>query len=135
MSKPTDKTVNDQSFWRTLQKDSPESDAKTPRLVDLTADMSELTLKERDERRRSLRSMLAATVARQQKVRRNRLPPLTPGLVVRIKDGEFRQQLGTVRDADYIHSRVLLGIEGESEQQWIEFAHIAALIKDDVAGS
>ena len=131
MSKPTDKKANDQSFWRALQKDSPDTDAATPRLIDLTADMSELSIEEREQRRRALRSMLATSQARQQKVLRNRLPPLYPGLVVLIKSGVFNGQRGKVLDADYIHSRALLAIDGESEEKWIDFARIAPLIEDN----
>ncbi len=131
MSKPTDKKADDQNFWRALQKDSPDPDAATPRLIDLTADMSELSTAEREQRRRALRSMLVTSQARQQKVLRNRLPPLTPGLIVLIKSGVFNQRHGTVMDADYIHSRALLAIEGEPEERWIEFARIAPLINDN----
>ena len=131
MSKPTDKKATDQNFWRALQKDSPDSDASTPGLIDLTADMSELSAEEREKRRRALRSMLATSQARQQKALRNRLPPLTPGLVVLIKGGVFARKHGTVIDADYIHSRALLAIEGESEGKWVEFARIAPLIEED----
>lgn len=131
MSNPTDKKADDQDFWRALQKDSPDPDAAAPRLIDLTADMSELSTEEREQRRRALRSMLAASEARQQQALRKRLPPLTPGLVVLIKSGVFSGQHGTVVDADYIHSRAQLAIEGESEKKWLEFARIAPLIKDD----
>ncbi len=96
MSKPTDKKANDQHFWRALQKDSPDTNAATPGLIDLTADMSELSAEEREKRRRALRSMLATSQARQQKALRNRLPPLTPGLVVLIKSGVFARKHGTV---------------------------------------
>ena len=131
MSKPTDKKATDQHFWRALQTDPPDSDASTPGLIDLTADMSELSTEEREQRRRALRSMLATSQARQQKALRNRLPPLTPGLVVLIKSGVHERQHGTVLDADYIHSRALLAIKGESEGKWVEFARIAPLVEDD----
>lgn len=131
MSKPNDKKANDQHFWRALQKDSPDSGVTTPGLIDLTADMSELSTEEREQRRRALRSMLATSQARQQKALRNRLPPLTPGLVVLIKSGVYERQHGTVLDADYIHSRALLAIESQSEGKWVEFARIAPLIEDD----
>ena len=131
MSKPTDKKANDQHFWRALQKDSPDTGASPPGLIDLTADLSELSTEEREHRRRALRSMLATSQARQQKALRNRLPPLTPGLVVLIKSGEFERQHGEVLDADYIHSRALLAIEGESEGKWVELARIAPLLEDD----
>lgn len=127
MRKPRDKKDADQSFWKALQKDLPPDEQKSAQHIDLTADLSEYSAEEREQRRRSLLSMLAATEARQQQAQRNRLPALTPGLAIAIRSGPFRQRKAVVKDADYIHGRALLHIEGESEAQWVEFALLAAV--------
>ncbi|NND91219.1 MAG: hypothetical protein HKN42_10175 [Granulosicoccus sp.] len=134
MSKPEDKDPADKRFWRAMQKEAPAPRrTQTPGVVDLTADLSSLSVEELAHRRRALRSMLAASEARQQQVLRSRLPALTQGLVVRIKSGKFKHRQGTVVDADYIRSRVLLNIQDEAESQWLEFARITAVSDDDSA--
>ena len=130
MRKPGDKKDVDQSFWKAMQKDlSPdEQDPPAAGHIDLTADLSEFSPEEREQRRRSLLSMLATNEARKQQVLRNRLPALTPGLVIAIKSGPYRRRKASVKDADYIHSRALLHIEGESEAQWVEFSMLAPVV-------
>ncbi len=112
-----------------MQKDLPpdEQDSAAAH-IDLTADLSEFSAEELEQRRRSLLSMLATNEARKQQVQRNRLPALTPGLVIAIKGGPYRNRKASVKDADYIHSRALLHIDGESEAQWVEFSLLAPVI-------
>lgn len=112
-----------------MQKDLPpdEQDSAATH-IDLTADLSEFSAEELEQRRRSLLSMLATNEARKQQAQRNRLPALTPGLVIAIKSGPYRNRKASVKDADYIHSRALLHIEGESEAQWVEFSQLAPVI-------
>ncbi len=109
-----------------MQKDLPPGDEEDPPAhIDLTDDLSQASAEELEQRRRSLLSMLANTEARKQQVLRNRLPALTPGLSIAIKSGPFRDRRASVKDADYIHSRALLDIDGEQEDQWIDFAALA----------
>lgn len=133
MSKNGDKKDVDQSFWKAMQKDEQAADQQKPvgGYIDLTTDLSELSPAERAQRKRALLSMLAASEARQQHVLKHRLPALTTGLVVAIKSGPFKHQLGTVSDADYIQARALLHIEGESEAQWLDFSLLAPVVDQD----
>ena len=129
MRKPGNKQDADQSFWKAMQKDLPpdeQDSAAAP--IDLTAELSEFSAEELEQRRRSLLSMLATNEARKQLAQRNRLPALTPGLVIGIKSGPYRNRKASVKDADYIHSRALLHIDGESEAQWVEFSLLAPVI-------
>lgn len=114
-----------------MQKDLPP-DEQTPGAghIDLTADLSEYSVKEREQRRRSLLSMLAATEKRKQHSLRHRLPALTPGLSIGIKSGPFQDRKASVKDADYIHSRALLHIQGESEAQWVDFSLLTPVFDD-----
>ncbi|MGQ7846143.1 hypothetical protein ACUNV4_16790 [Granulosicoccus sp. 3-233] len=129
MRKPGNKQDADQSFWKAMQKDLPpdEQESNSP-LIDLTADLSEHSPEELEKRRRSLLAMLANNEARKQQVQRHRLPALTPGLAIAIKAGPYQNRKATVKDADYIHSRALLHIDGEPDAQWVDFSSLAPVI-------
>lgn len=131
MNDSSDKKGDEQTFWKAMRKDLPVSPSGlSAQHVDLTPDPSEVSEDERERRRRSLLSMLAASQARQEQALRNRLPALTPGLVISVRAGTFANRHGTVRDADYIHGRALLEIDGETEAHWVEFGMLAALTED-----
>lgn len=133
---------DDQRFWRTLKpaaqdlSDSTEQPAtslprsaseSTVKSVDLAGDMLDLSENERESRRHALRSMLAASEARQQGAMRARRPNLAIGERLAVSSGQFKNCQGTILDADFIHSRVLLQLDNVDEAQWIEFARISAI--------
>lgn len=107
-----------------------QNDSNT-RSTNLFADPPGPDPEQSDRRRRALRSMLAASEARQKQILRSRLPPLSPGLRVFIKSGLHRHLHGVIVDADFIHSRVLLDLEDGQEAQWVEFARVAPINLDD----
>ena len=149
-----DKAATDKGFWRALnvadqfsdggsQSDSSQIPAgiddgvesqsdqtDKPQVIELTEDLSQLSETEQETRRHALLSMLQASEARQQQVQKTRLPTLTPGMDVLIHSGPYKQRKGTVVDADFINSRVLLAIQDESESQWIGFSRISAWSTD-----
>lgn len=100
------------------------------RSANLFADPPGLNPEQSDRRRHALRSMLAASEARQKQLLRSRLPPLSPGLRVAIKSGLHKHLQGVIVDADFIHSRVLLDLEDGQEAQWVEFARVAPIALD-----
>lgn len=135
MSQSGDKQDVDQSYHKANNKElQPDAQKPVARHIDLTKDLSEYSAEERARRKRALLSMLATTQERQQQALRHRLPALVPGLVVTIRSGQYQQRQGTVQDADYIHSKALLHIEGESEAQWVEFSQLAPVIGKDAGG-
>ncbi len=93
-----------------------------------------------DERRETLRSMLALADGRRARAtaRRRERPVMAPGVSVQILSGPRRDALATIVDADYISSRVLLRPEGEDERLWVGFADVAkppGPASDDVAAA
>lgn len=153
---PADK--DDKRFWRALQTDDsiqtlhrkPPADEELPprpvglepaagrsgkqdsssRPIELTEDLTHLDADEQEHRLQALRSMLAASEARQQQVLQTRLPALTTGTRVAVRSGPYRDYLGTIQDADFIHSRVLLALEGIDDPQWIPFSRLAPVAPD-----
>lgn len=137
MNKPDNKpdslpkalNTEDQPFWRALQHDAPvtlqEQKAKEEP-VELSTDLSDLNEDERDQRRRALRSMLAASEARQQQMLRSRPPTFAAGVRVAIKSGPHKGNRGTILDADFIHSRALIDFNDGLDGHWIEFSRITS---------
>ena len=135
---------DDQHFWRALKKDDeiqtlhktvepPLPDkpvSQSPQHVDLTADINDLSNEDRENRRQALRSMLEVSEARQQGAIRARKPIPEAGLRVGVRNGPFKGREGTILDADYIQSRVLLDMEDGRDAQWIEFSRLQSLISD-----
>lgn len=112
---------------RTRSQPSAAPDTIEPvKPVDLAGDMEDLSDNDRESRRHALRSMLAASEARQQGSMRSRRPTLAIGERLAICSGVYKDLQGVILDADFIHSRVFLQIDGIEEAQWIEFARIAA---------
>lgn len=98
--------------------------------IDLTPVFSDMGKSEQEHRRMALRSMLAATEARQQGSKRTRSQTLAAGLRVGVKAGEHAGTLGTILDADYIHSRVLVDFGEEKPAAWVNFNFVSALPPD-----
>ena len=137
---------DEQHFWRALKKDdeiqtlhksSPDKDPgntvpepQSAKPIDLTADLDDLSIEDRENRRKALRSMLTASEARQQGALRARRPTPEAGLRVGVRNGPFKGQEGTILDADYIQSRVLLDMEDGKDAQWVEFARLLSLNAD-----
>ncbi len=132
MNKPDNKSdperksgqANDQQFWRAMRQDTPANANEEP--VELSTDIKDLNDEERDHRRRALRSMLAASEARQKQMLRSRPPTMAAGVRVGIKSGPHKHKLGVIQDADYIHSRALIVFDHEPDGHWVEFARITS---------
>ena len=113
-------------FWQALRKDkdTPKHQSKP---IELANDLSHLDEDELEYRKQALKCMLESNVARQQGARRHRRPTMEPGQRVAIIDGELVSDDGIVIDADFIHGRVLLAIDGMSEPVWLPFGYVAAI--------
>lgn len=72
----------------------------------------------------TLKGMLEVSTARQENAARKRRPTLAAGVNVGIIAGEHRGQNGTILDADYIASRVLVSLADQSAPMWIAFKHV-----------
>ena len=139
-------SLDEQHFWRDLKKDDqiqalnklsennesartePESKIVNP--IELTADLDNLSAEDRENRRNALRSMLSASEARQQGAIRARRPTPEAGLRVGVSSGPFKGKEGTILDADYIQSRVLLDMEDGQDAQWVAFGRLQSLFSD-----
>lgn len=95
--------------------------------VDLTPVFTDMGASEQEQRRLALRSMLAATEARQQQGKRSRNQTLAAGLRVGVKGGEHAGAHGIILDADYIHSRVLIDLDDNAPAVWVNFNLVSAL--------
>lgn len=95
--------------------------------VDLTPVFTDMGETEQEQRRLALRSMLAATEARQQQGKRSRNQTLAAGLRVGVKAGEHAGSHGVILDADYIHSRVLIDFDDSNPAVWVNFNLVSAL--------
>lgn len=103
--------------------------------TELTHDLSELGIVERDaERLRALRSMLAATEARQSKMKRVRHQTLAAGLTVRIRTGSKEGASGIILDADYIHSKVQVELHEGQIKTWLNFSDVSPVADADEEG-
>lgn len=121
----TDKEkMDDQQFWRALKRNDNRRSAATPAPESGLTDLSQVSEDEREQRRLALRSMLTANEARQRQQQRARLPVLTPGVRVGVRSGEFHRCEGSVVDADFIQSRVLLELDDNRGKHWIEFRNL-----------
>jgi hypothetical protein len=118
---------DDRRFWRAL-KPSQEPAPATGKPIDLAGDMQDMSEHERESRRQALRSMLAVSEARQQGALRSRRPTFALGERLIVCSGELKNQQGTILDADFIHSRVYLQLDGYEEPEWVEFASVAAVV-------
>lgn len=139
----------DRRFWRSLASDKqqPEThqeqgsdrtvgahkhDAPDPPLADTGPDAVDLTPgdeqrlnpAEQAARREALRNMLHRSEARHKNVRRKRRPVLTAGTQVRVASGPHIGEEGTILDADYIESRVLLALGGNQTPTWVKFDQV-----------
>jgi len=92
--------------------------------VELASDLKDMTAEQQDQRRRALRSMLSASEARQQRVRQARPPTMAVGVRVLVKSGPHKGKLGSILDADFIHSRALVDFPGEQDSHWVEFPRL-----------
>ncbi|MBX2882342.1 MAG: hypothetical protein KTR32_20505 [Granulosicoccus sp.] len=104
--------------------------ANSVKPIDLAGDMQDLSEHERESRRHALRSMLEASEARYQGAMKSKRPTLAIGERLQVASGPYRNLIGNVLDADFIHSRVFLQLEDIDEPQWIEFARIASTLPD-----
>lgn len=100
----------------------------------LTPELSELSDVVREERLRALRSMLAATEARQSKMKRDRNQTLAAGLLVRIRSGSKKGALGIILDADYIHSKVQVELNEGQIKTWVGFSDVSPVTDPDDGG-
>jgi len=125
---------DDRHFWRALKKDEEIQETKpaspSAKPIDLTADIDDLSDEDRESRRNALRTMLAASEARQQGAIRARRPTPEAGLRVGVRNGPFKGKEGIILDADYIQSRVLLEMDDKQEAQWVEFARLHSLVNE-----
>jgi hypothetical protein len=101
----------------------------------LTPSLSDLDDVEREDRVRVLRSMLAATEARQKPKKGVRHQTLTAGLTVQIRRGINQGSKGVILDADYIHSRVLIQLLDGSAATWVKFTEVSPIAEPDDEGS
>jgi len=92
--------------------------------VNITPDALDLNSEQQEERRQALRSMLAATEARQQHMKRSRRQPLAAGLLISVRSGDNIGTKGTILDADYIHNRVFVDFHDGEEGEWLEFSQV-----------
>ena len=99
----------------------------SPEPVDLTHDLSDLDAKEREARRVALCAMLKTTQSRQAKALRQRRPDMAAGETVAIIRGDFADYRGVVLDADFIHGRVMLNVDGVPEPQWVNFQYVISV--------
>lgn len=127
----------DQQFWRALASEEPvpvtssnPDNEPCSKPVELTHDLSHLDIDQREARRKALKSMLSANEARQQSALRNRRPTLSVGQRVAIINGTLAGKQGTVLDADFIHGRVQLDINGASDPLWVSFKRIGSIQAD-----
>ena len=97
---------------------------------DLTPVITDLGENEQEQRRSALRSMLAASEARQHHMKRARNQTLAAGLTVSIKSGLHAGARGVILDADYIHNRVLVDLSDGSEGIWVSFNVVSSVAQD-----
>jgi len=100
--------------------DKPDAKNRTPPVSDQGEPAAE-------ERLQALRSMLAATEARHNKVDRVRHRTLAAGVPVRIRGDLKQKRQGVILDADYIHSRVLVELVDENTEVWFNFTDVVPL--------
>jgi len=105
-----------------MNNSADQSDAENP-----TPPVSDHGDSEPGDRLLTLRSMLAATEARQSKMKRVRHRTLAAGVPVRILSGSHKDVSGVILDADYIHSKVLVELLDEDTEVWINFPDVLAL--------
>lgn len=103
-----------------MNKPSEKSGSKN-----LAPSLSDLDDVEREDRVRALRSMLAATEARQSQMKRVRQQTLAAGLLVQIRSGVNQGAKGVILDADYIHSRVLIKLLDGTDDTWADFTDVS----------
>lgn len=94
----------------------------------LAPSLSESDGVEREDRVRALRSMLAATEARQSQMKRVRHQTLAAGLLVQIRSGVNQGAKGIILDADYIHSRVLIELLDGKNDTWADFTDVSPVV-------
>lgn len=96
-------------------------------LVELTTDLVDLPADEKEARRKVLKQMLSTNEARQQAALLKRQPDMAIGDRVSIAGGEFHTKQASVLDADFIHSRALLNVDGVAEPVWVPFNSVRRL--------
>jgi len=92
--------------------------------VELASDLKDMSAEQQDQRRRALRSMLTASEARQQQIKRSRPPTMAVGVRVLVKSGPHKGRPGTILDADFIHGRALVDFPEEQDSHWVEFPRL-----------
>ena len=111
------------------------SPSEKPSPNNVSPDSSDLDGSAREDRLRALRSMLAATEARQKQVKRVRHQALTAGLSISILTGEKQGLHGVILDADYIHSRVLVQLRDDIGDIWLNFTDVSPIAEPNEKGS
>jgi len=98
-----------------LRNDLPADD-----VVEVRGALSELDSSRLEQRRAALKTMLDNSLARYDSVMSRRLPSLAPGVRVAIVHGPLMNQVGVVKEADYISERALV-TPAKGPAQWIRF--------------
>ena len=121
----------DRRFWSAWARERRVSDRRAAlpdrRTPEASAVLAEAEL---GERRRRLKAMLDKAEQRHKRGsdRRAGRPVFAEGVAVRIVAGSEAGTTGTLLDADHIHARALIAIDGrsESEPAWVGFADLMA---------
>jgi len=128
MNKPTDKidsSHNPSTSSETESAKAKRQAAAASDPVDLSSEFAVEDSAHLEKRRQALRSMLAATEARQQHVKKSRSKStLAAGIDVLVISGPYRGIHGLILDADYIHSRVLVSLHFDQSHHWFDFTEV-----------
>jgi len=101
--------------------------------VELTAEFASEDSAQIEYRRQALRSMLAATEARQHSANQARSKrTLAAGINIEVLKGTYQGHLGTILDADFIHSKALVWLRTDQSERWFDFADIAPAADSDI---
>lgn len=113
-------SADDRRFWRALVS---ERRTDERRHIDVGAPTPAAPPPIDTARRDRLRAMLARAEQRQQAghARRAERSVFVEGSRVEVLDGAHLGQRGAVLDADYIHARGLILLDGHPEPAWIDF--------------
>jgi len=128
MNKPTDK-IDSPTTSATGNNPAAGEDRQKPATpgapVEISSEFAVEDSAQMEKRRQALRSMLAATEARQQHVKKSRSKKtLAAGIEVLITSGSYRGIHGLILDADYIHNRVLVSLHVDQSHHWFDFTEV-----------
>jgi len=125
------RSSKDRRFWSALARERRVSDRRAA-LPDRRTPENGAALAEAElgERRRRLKAMLDKAELRHKRgsERRAGRPIFAEGVAVRVVAGSEAGQTGTLLDADYIHARALIAIDGRSDAEptWVGFRDLMA---------